>query len=101
MSDRLLTREEIDEFYEEARRRVNQFAQDTEGNFTPDDIDAIYGKAELAKLEAQDAKTRKLTLKEVGEWLEKRKYGCERDTIIKVPLLREELEALKRGEMPK
>jgi len=91
MNDRLLTGEE--------RMAVNK-------EYIKKHPDHLEPRAEFSylnkMLEAQDAKTRGLTLKEVGEWLDNRLNAItfEHSSLKTIYVQKKDIEALKRGEMP-
>ena len=67
--DTVMRIEDWEQFDLGARKRTNQLAQDTKGNFNAADIEAIYKAAEIAKLEKQAEISFKAGIKEVTEWL--------------------------------
>jgi hypothetical protein len=91
MSDRLLTDEQI---------KAIQINIAEEFDIDDDLLDYLGVDYERYFVEAQDARTRKLTLKEVGEWLEKALGFDEMPNSVIGKIEQEHIEALKRGEMP-
>ena len=70
----------------QARKRINQLAQDTEGNFSPEDVEGIYSDADRAVADAQLKKC----IAWVLEWLWNE--GID-DRFIFINKLRQELKA--------
>ena len=72
--DTVMRIEDWEQFDLGARKRTNQLAQDTKGNFNAADIEAIYKAAEIAKLEKQAEISFPLGKqegrKEAVEWIE-------------------------------
>lgn len=93
--ERLLTEEEIGKFKVEAEKRANDLQQTTEGHFKQEDIDGIYLDADKAMVKEQDS----LTLKAVGEWLEK-KCNISGDKWTIVDRFKSYIKSFRRGEMP-
>jgi hypothetical protein len=100
MSDRLLTGMEQEDVLDMASIEAQQMARPLKSW----EVDKYRDKA---LLEAQDTKTRELTLKEVGEWLDEQDgvdYGDEPDEplrgYVSLDIRKSDIQALKRGEMP-
>jgi len=96
MSDRLLADEELRSLISKYRGRFGRLPE-----YTPD-----VTPRDRAVAEAQNTKTRELTLKEVGEWLETLPaIKCFSDnllTSIQIFITPEQLDSLKqRGEIPR
>ncbi len=118
---RLLTIKKVEEFRAQTRKLVNELAQNTEGHFTPQDMEEIWDAADMALVGTQDKQTasivRQETLMEVGKWLESNiccmfagndiaanaDINCKlQDSLVAYSLLpfQQFLESLLRGEMP-